>query len=204
MMPMRAVNPLNEQAACYDMKSPLLFGVLQALDARVELLDLAPPNSNVLDYFSSYHCKLHLPACRDALLNLDATAEDQPPLTEVFRRYIPLAEGKPCSLDLLLLWDLPNYLDRSVLAALITYLMPYVSVGTVLHTYIHTRQRMPESPGNYRLTREHTVTVEMAATWRASSQLYYQELMNKVFAPFRVDRGMLLGNGLQEYLLHLK
>ena len=207
MIPMRAVYPVAEQAASYHMNSPLLFDVLQALApaSRVELIDLAPLNANLLDYFSQYHCKLHLPGCRDELLSLHVTtAEDKPLLSEVFKSCIPLHNCDPHTLDLLLLWDLPNYLDKPVLSALITYLMPYVASGAVLHTYIHTRQTMPDYPGGYRLTRENTVIVEMSAAWNVSSPTYYQELINKVFAPFRVDRGMLLANGLQEYILRTK
>jgi len=207
MIPMRAVNSVAEQEACYRMNSPLLFGVLQALDpdSRVELLDLAPSNANLLDYCSQYHCKLHLPGCRDELLRLhDTEGENQTLLSDVFKRCIPLHSRDPHTLDLLLLWDLPNYLDKPVLSAFIAHLMPYVDSGTVLHTYIHTRQTMPEYPGNYRLTQENTVMVEMSAAWNVSSPAYYQELMNKVFAPFRVDRGMLLANGMQEYILRTK
>ena len=33
--------------------------------------------------------------------------------------------------------------------------------------------------------------------------MYYQERLHKLFAPFRVDRGMLLANGLQEYVMRI-
>jgi len=31
--------------------------------------------------------------------------------------------------------------------------------------------------------------------------MYYQELLHKLLSPFRIERGMLLANGLQEYIL---
>lgn len=203
MIPMRAVNTLAEQEARYSMNSPLLFGALQALDpeSRVEILELSPANTQFLDYFSQFHCKLYLPGCRDQLLTLrhDDSGTEQP-LSSAFKRSIPWPEDETCTLDLVLLWDLPNYLDKRVLSALISYLAPQVSKKTVLHTYIHTRQTMPARPGDYRLTPENNVQVDMPATWNGASPMYYQELLNKVFAPFRVDRGMLLANGLQEYI----
>lgn len=207
MIPMRAVNQAAEQETRYRMNSPLLFGVLQALDpeSRVDILDLAPVNADLLEYFSQYHCKLHLPACRDELLTLCIKDDEvDRSLSREFKRSIPLPDSDNNTLDLLLLWDLPNYLDKQVLSALITYLAPYTSKRTVLHTYIHTRQSMPAQPGDYRLTSEKNVLVDMPAAWTAISPMYYQELLHKVFAPFRVERGMLLANGLQEYILRMK
>ena len=60
---MRAVNQHAEQETRYQLKSPLLFGALQSLDpeTRVQVLDLAPANAALLDYFSQFHCKLYLP-----------------------------------------------------------------------------------------------------------------------------------------------
>jgi hypothetical protein len=207
MIPMRAINTLAEQEARYCMNSPLLFGALQALDpeSRVEILELSPASTQFLDYFSQFHCKLYLPGCREQLLTLRSDdGETEQPLSSAFSSSIALPEDETCSLDLVLLWDLPNYLDKQVLSALIYYLAPHVSKKTVLHTYIHTRQTMPAYPGDYRLTPENNVQVDMPAAWNAASPMYYQELLHKVFAPFRVDRGMLLANGLQEYILRIQ
>lgn len=204
---MRAVNRLAEQETRYHLKSPLLFGVLQTLDleSRVDILDLAPANADLLGFFSQYHSKLYLPGCRDTLLTLRQTEDNtDPSFTRAFKQCLPLPDGENRALDLLLLWDLPNYLDKPVLSALITYLLQHVSQRTVLHTYIHTRQTMPSHPGDYRLTLENNVMVDLPAPWTAASPMYYQELLHKVFTPFRVERGMLLANGLQEYVLRIK
>jgi hypothetical protein len=204
---MRAVISLAEQETRYAMNSPLLFGVLQALDpeSRAEVLDLAPANAELLDYFAAYRCKLHLPGCRDALLK-HRIAEDatEYSLSAVFNSLVPFADDDNNSLDLILLWDLPNYLDKRILSAFVDYLMPRLDHASVLHTYIHTRQNMPEYPGEFRLTQNDSIMVDMPAAWSAHSPMYYQELLHKVFAPFRVIRGMLLANGLQEYILAIK
>ncbi len=204
MMPMRAVNTAAEQDARYQMNSPLLFGALQALspDSSIGLLDLAPANASLLDYFAEYYCKLYLPGCRDELLSLDTGIDSgQPPLAVTMASLLPLRQAQGRPLDLVLLWDLPNYLDQSVLSALISYLATHSSRDTVLHTYVHTRQTMPDAPGDYRLTVEQKVKVEISTAWNTGSPGFYLELINKVFTPFRVDRGMLLANGLQEYIL---
>jgi hypothetical protein len=203
-IPMQAVNQLVEQEARSRFKSPLLFGVLQALnpETRSEILDLTPANADSLAFFSQYRCKLYLPGCRDELL-MQADIEDSADLPQpsVFARCLPCLTNAATALDLILLWDLPNYLNKRLLSELIDFLRPYITPRTVLHIYIHTRQTMPNKPGDYRLLSEQLVQADIAPSWNASSPMYYQELIHKVFAPFRVDRGMLLGNGLQEYIL---
>lgn len=206
---MRAVNQHAEQEAHSTLKSPLLFGVLQDLepDTRIEIMDLAPANAALLDYFSQFHCKLHLPGCRDELLGLGSHGNEneedevEPPLSHKLQSLMPLHDSDRSVLNLLLLWDLTNYLEQSVLTALIEHLSPYISEHTILHTYIHTRQTMPEQPGDYHLSPQHHVTFDLSTQWTAPSPMYHQALLNKVFSPFRVSRGMLLANGFQEYIL---
>ena len=204
-IPMRAVNQPAGQETHYRLNSPLLFGALQSLDpeARLGILDLAPANGQLLAYFSTQHCKFILPGCRDALLALRSTGvEGQPPLAEVIARHLPLLQQE--TLDVILLWDLPNYLDKAVLSALIAHLVPHVHERSVLHLYLHTRQVMPAHPGEFRLGNDAVVLVELAAPWTATSPMYYQESLHRLVAPFRIERGMLLANGLQEYFLRVK
>lgn len=204
---MRAVNQRIEQDSRYLLNSPLLFGVLTALDpeSRVDILDLAPVNRELLDYFSSYHCKLLLPACRDSLLKLQLEEDqDEQILPRIMNKLMPRPDSNVKPLDLILLWDLPNYLDKQVLAGLMHHLTPWIDSHSVLHTYIHTRQNMPVQPADYRLTQENKLQVTISSDWHADSPMYYQELLHKALKPFRVERGVLLANGLQEYILRIK
>lgn len=206
-VPMRSVNQPAGQETRYRLNSPLLFGVLKAWDpeAHINILDLTPAYPVLLDYFSNYHCRMHLPGCRDELLSLLVQDDqDREILPKKFNQLLPLHNTSSTSLNLILLWDLPNYLDKVLLSALVDYLKPYLDKHCVLHTYIHTRQRMPAQPANFRLTLEHNILVETSADWNTSSPMYYQELLHKVLSPFHVDRGMLLANGLQEYVMRIK
>lgn len=205
--PMRAVKPTAEQESHYTLNSPLLFGVLKGLDpeSRVDILDLAPANPELLDYFAPFHCKLLLPGCRDALLKLSKPDDaDDSYLPRIFNTLLPFPNDCNKTLDLVLLWDLPNYLDKQVLSALITHIMPGLDRHSILHIYIHTRQSMPDYPAEYRFHCENNIQLNMTTAWNTPSPMYYQELLHKILTPFRVDRGMLLANGLQEYILRIK
>jgi len=207
---MREVRQLAEQEERYSINSPLLFGALAALDPekRIEVMDLSPANPQLIEYFNQYHCKLYLPACRDALLEL--TSRNQAAETEDEAKPVLDAEVRSClqtgteinmPLNVILLWDLPNYLDKRVLSELIAQLAKFSDPNTVLHIYIHTRQSMPDRPADYRLMPDNRIMAKMPGQWHTDCPMYYQELLHKVMAPFRVVRGMLLSNGLQEYIL---
>jgi hypothetical protein len=204
-IPMLAVNQTTEQEARYRFKSPLLFGVLSDLDPEIQcgILDLTPANFNLVEFFNHYRCKLHLPGCRDEILKLAPETTDSRATLRLLKRCIPLRASDKGTLDILLLWDLANYLKEQTLAALISYLTPYFSEHAIVHAYIHTHQTMPTYPGEYRLSQDNHVIIDNHSSGTMSSPMYYQELLHKVLAPFRVDRGMLLANGLQEYILRI-
>lgn len=206
-IPMRAVNQGTGQESRYHLNSPLLFAALSALDpeTRVDLLDLTPATPEHLSYFRDYAVRLELPGCHASLLEKREEEElENEKLDNLFERLMPSPAASNKPLDIILLWDLPNYLDKKIVSALIQYLLPRTGVHTLIHTYIHTRQSMPAHPAEYRLLQENKVLVDIDSDWSAKSPMYYQELLHKVFKPFRVERGMLLSNGMQEYIFRNK
>ncbi|MEJ2399128.1 MAG: hypothetical protein P8Z67_13065 [Gammaproteobacteria bacterium] len=206
-IPLQTINQGTGQESRYQLNSPLLFAALSALnpESRVDILDLKPAVPEHLEYFADFHCKLVLPGCDNQLLReWDEEMLDAQELSALFEKYITLPTGRQKPLDAIFLWDLPNYLDRDVLSGLVQYLLPWTDSGSVIHTYIHTRQTIPASPASFRLQRDNRVRVEINTDWTGKSPMYYQELLHKVFKPFRVERGMLLANGMQEYILRIK
>lgn len=202
--PMPTVNQLAEQDTRYLLNSPLLFGVLNALDhdSRCDILDLAPASPELLNFFSDSYCKLFLPGCRQQLLETGHNPDPKQTLPAPdYRRLVPLPDERDKALDIILLWDLPNYLEKPTLRGVFNHLIPYTDQRTILHTYIHTRQNMPQAPAEFRLFGNNQVFVEINTPWTRSCPMFYQELLHKILAPFRVQRGMLLANGLQEYIL---
>lgn len=203
-IPMRTVNQLAEQDTRYLLNSPLLFGALNALDqdSRCDILDLAPASPELLDFFSDSYCKLILPGCRQQLLDIGRNSDlEQTPSAPDYRHLVPLPNGQDKALDIILFWDLPNYLEQSTLQGVIDHLVSRTDHHTILHTYIHTRQHMPQAPAEFRLYGNNQVMVEINSPWTRICPMFYQELLHKILGPFRVQRGMLLANGLQEYVL---
>ena len=124
-------------------------------------------------------------------------------LQRAFTRTLGFNKNQSASLNVIFLWDLPNYLDKQVMTGLMEYLSQHMHEKVKLHLYIHTRQKMPASPGVYTIMPEGKIWLENSADATVKSPLYYQETLLTLLHPFKVKRSMLLSSGLQEYILEL-
>lgn len=188
----------------YLMNSPLLFEMLQDLQQAgyYQLLDVMPATPGLLEAFSDQHCKLFLPGCMPELIRMRTSEDDTAQkLQRALRQALGLDGIHNTRLDMLLLWDLPNYLSKPVLSGLIEYLLAHTHHRARLHCYIYTRQLMPASPGVYQFVTGEKIWVEEQSAQTLPSPTYYQEALHKLLAPFVVERSILLSNGLQEYVL---
>lgn len=203
---MEVASRIPGQVSGFVMNSPLLFDLIGRLsdDAHYEILDVLPATQGVLDLFSHLSCKLYLPGCSDALYSMNTQELDTVSnLDRALEKTLGFRANKGLKLDMLFLWDLPNYMDRRVLASLIDYLRPHMKDSVKLHIYIHTRQLMPMRPARYSATTEGKVCVSDIYEATCKSPGYFQEALQDLLYPFRVNRSILLATGMQEYILSL-
>ncbi len=195
---------LAPQQTGYAMNSPLLFGLLDKFDADhyYEILDVNPANQFQLDYFARVHCKLYLPGCGQQLLEIDMEKLDtQTKINRALVKNLQLYKNNKANLNLIMLWDLPNYLDTRLLNEVVQFLLQHTNDNVMLHIYIQTRESMPELPGNYTFQSDNKIWVENNSNNSTPCPMYYKEALQKILSPFMVQKGVLLSNGLQEYLL---
>jgi len=201
--PMRvAEEPVQEAGRA--IKSPLLFDLFGNFSEEryFQLLDIQPVSGQFIEHFSSLHCKLYLPGCSESLLSLNMDDLDtDTKLNRALVKNLGLKKQSKASLSLILLWDLPNYLDANLLHTLIQYLLPHCTDDVKLHAYIHTRGQMPAEPGVYQLQSDGKIAITLKDQQTSSSPMYYQETLQKTLSPFLVQRSILLSGGMQEYLL---
>lgn len=193
--------------AGFSMRSPMLSDLLNSLSSEeyLEVLDIMPANQGMIDVFSCLNCKLHLPGCLAGLSEITTQKYDTPTkLHRAFTSLLGFYKRQRASLNVILLWDLPNYLDKPVMAALINYLSEHLHDNARLHFYIHTRHLMPASPGRYTIVPGGEVFSENTDDKTVESPLYFQEALQTLMQPFKVKRSMLLSGGLQEYVLEWK
>ena len=203
---MELASRIPGQDSGFVMNSPLLFDLVRQLsdDSHYEILDILPATQGVLDLFSHLSCKLYLPGCSNDLFRMNTEELDTVSnLDRALNKTLGFRANTSQRLDMVFLWDLPNYMDRRVLASLIDYLRPHIKDSVKLHTYIHTRQFMPMRPARYSATTEGKVCVSDLYEATCKSPGYFHEALQELLYPFQVNRSILLATGMQEYILSL-
>jgi hypothetical protein len=194
----------SSQQAGEITSSPLLFSLLNSLDPekRYEILETCPPSRSTIEYLSRYRCKLYISSSSTELTTMNTEQLDSAQkLNRAFVKALNLHKNHKAQLNVLLFWDLPNYIQPDIFPALIEYLLPHISKDATLHCYIHTSSLMPEEPGQYHILDDNSIRISNPAPRTRTCPCYYQEALHKLMNPFRVKRSILHTNGTQEYLL---
>ena len=188
------------------LRSPLLFKMLDKLEPeqRYNILDIGKASGTSIDSLSDHWCKLFITDAATGIQRFNYQEED---LTNRFsallNNTILMRESNISDLDIVLLWDLPNYLPSELIKVLTSHLLPLSSPRLVLHTYIYTTRQMPASPANYHITRDTNISMHATSNTQITCPLYHQTELQKYFSPLIVDHSVMLSSGIQEYIFHL-
>ena len=185
------------------LHAPLFQKLVAKLDPseRSVILDLGAASTAMLALFSESRCcveiadVVHFGGCDQ--LN---SAEPEPGLVDIAESLLP----ERVTLDpvnIVFLWDLPNYLSLAALKALMQAIGRRSRERTVAHALIYYSERnMPKFPGCYVPTEDcklenHALPGELVAAPR-----YSPEELTDNMGGFAIDRARLLANGMQEFL----
>ena len=163
-----------------------------------QILDLGPAVGANVQFFSGLPCSLFIADLHEALF--PRTSAD------AVRRHGPfeamLAEELPRQgeFDLVLAWDLLNYLDPDEIGALSRRLAKICSPGAMLFASITTRQVMPNRPAVYRILGPGKLAYELEPGVKRAAPRYKEPDLKRVLGEFSVESTYLLRNGMQEYL----
>jgi SAM-dependent methyltransferase len=182
-------------------RSLALAALFEAIRGRkVTVLDLGSTVGSNVEYLSQYGCKLYIEDLYAALSSRVTVGEgDDLAGSQFFADFLALPEDT--RFDVVLAWDLFNYLHRKELGAFSEQLRRYTSNGALLLTLISYHKQIPAQPYRFKIQDEQTLVYERrTAAERPSPRLAPAEVTN-LLKGFRVDRSFLLKHGIQEYLL---
>jgi len=133
-----------------------------------------------------------------------------------------LPRRSPRPVDVVLCWDLLNYLERRPLAALMERIAKRAAKGTLVHALIvYSAPRMPATPQEWfpvfpppaqkgaRGTQAASGTSEVglkavpAGGGDRPAPRYTPDDLRRCLPAYTIDRGVLLANGMQEFLFRL-
>jgi hypothetical protein len=106
--------------------------------------------------------------------------------------------------DIVLCWDLLNYLSLPLLKAFTTHLAAIMTPTGMMHAYIHSADtKMAQYPQRFSIKEEDKVVrLNHDPAVRKAPRYSYGDL-DKHAVGLHVERSMLLRNGMQEYLLRM-
>lgn len=105
--------------------------------------------------------------------------------------------------DLVLCWDLLNYLTPDLFEEFLRLLNAVVDHGTYLHLLLSQSKELPSRPGRYHILDRTTIRVEFAASTQCAGHQFNQLHLREILPHAKVCRSVLLRNGAHEHLVRI-
>jgi hypothetical protein len=169
--------------------------------ATCDILELGAVTGDNVQFWSRYHPSLYIADLR-SILPLPVMPEE-PDVSERpkqdWGQLLPLPENR--KFDLVLAWDLLNYLEISDVASLVQYLSRFCRPGTLLFALIFDHKEMPEQITLYRIVDEERLNYECGSSAMRACPRHQPRAIAGTMPQFRVVNSFRLRNSVVEYLL---
>ncbi|MEQ1801454.1 MAG: hypothetical protein ABL989_06000 [Gammaproteobacteria bacterium] len=182
------------------VSAPLFRRLVESLSAerRSVVLDLGPVRSETVALLTPFRCRLDIADLAEGLESLDQEP-DPALLRERVEALLPPPRKEP--IDIVLCWDLLNYLQRPAIAALMTSLSARMRPGAFAHLLIvYSGTTMPARPSRFAPLPDGRLVESLTTDARRNAPRYSPEDLGKVMRGLRSESATLLRNGMQEFL----
>ncbi len=172
-------------------------------ERKYHILDLGPTCGANVDFFSQFTCKIYIEDLHQTLTSFDfLSSEDGFSYETVFEYLFPY--WKNTQFDVIMSWDLFNYLQKEEFEHLVRHLVQFCRTGTLLFALISTRQHIPEKPTTFKILDHRHLLYQANSTVLRKCPRYQQSDLTQVMPNFEVGSSFLLRNGFKEYLFSCK
>ena len=197
-MALTSPQPEMEPAAHKSLALSALVQQMQS-DRKYEILDLGPALGVNIGFWSQFQSRLYVADFYRSLGSSDSLQlQEGIPYESVFRAL--LTGAADARFDIILAWDIFNYLNHDLLEGFIHYLGKLCRPGAFLFALISIMQQIPSDPIIFRiLDREQLLYESRSAQVRPCPRHQAREI-NRMMAGFRVFGSFILRHGVQEYL----
>ena len=174
----------------------LLDGVRD--DQSYTILDLGPARESNVRFWSEFSCWLHVHDFYRTLLEWKAVGPAEELVEPDFSTR--LAFGEDTVFDIILTWDLFNYLELSELEALAQELSRWSRRGTRLFALVSSLPRISVSPLMFRILNREQLTYELPSQRTKPCPRHSPRDIARLMGRFIVSRSFLSRQGIQEYV----
>lgn len=115
------------------------------------ILDLGPLAVGTTQAFLQMNCPCYI----EDLIDFFAESQQAADLKTALGEHL-VAKPEKIKFDVILCWDLLNFLSAELIAHLVELLQPNLKSGTLMHAMIYTTARGPQRPARFKLLRDFT------------------------------------------------
>jgi hypothetical protein len=166
---------------------------------RPRVLDLGPALGASVEFLAGYSVQLFI---ADLYRSVRSSTGQLPPdavrLHRSLEEQLPVPEEGP--FDLVLAWDLLNYLDPDQLRTLGQHLGTLCRPGGQLFALIATRGPISDRPMNFEIVASDLLRYSPTAATERAGPGYRETGLERLLDAFAVQTTFLLRNGMQEYI----
>lgn len=164
------------------------------------ILDLGPASGRNVQFLSRFASKLHIADLYQTLVGSQERRRlDRARFVRILSRDVHSPDKQP--VDLILAWDLLNYLDREQLSLLGQQLAGLCCRDTVILSLISTHKLIPKHPTRFLIIDAETLWYDNDSKIDRPAPLYKEPDLDRLWESFAVETSFLLRNGMQEYVL---
>lgn len=180
-------------------------GLKQALERMprpgASVLDFGPALAVNVDFFNRLGARLRIADFESSLRDLDLWSA--PAKLAAWERAVAplLDDGDGERYDLVLAWDLPNYLGRERWAPVARTLVARLAPGGVLHLLARTGKQMPATPSHFRCTAVDHLEEEPRDTATVTPPRFSHGEIERLHEGLAAARSFLDKTGVQEFVL---
>ncbi len=168
-------------------------------DRKYSILDLGQAVGANIEFYSRFASRIRIEDLYQTLVEsrFFERGED-PPDETVLGRIMSFPSGE--RFDIVMSWDLLNYLTPDELKVLLKCLNPFFTGGTLFFALISTLKEMPAYPRNYRILDAATLQYCAGSTETRACPRFAPRELSLLMSDFRIHNSYMLRNGMQEYV----
>lgn len=176
---------------------------LDALCQRLEgtttwdILELGPARGANVEFWSRFSGSIYVADLYSCLPVPDPADDPESPGPD-WEHLLELPKRR--QFDVILAWDLLNYLELPWVASLVRYLSSFCRSGTVMFSLIFDLRQMPEEPTAYRIVDEEHLRYEYRSPEMRPCPRHQPRALTAVMRQFQTANSFRLRNGVIEYL----
>lgn len=190
---------LNSHTESAEYKSLGLNTLLDFMQegCKYSVLDLGQAFGVNVSFWSRFLCRIYV---EDFYHHYRAATATNPDNSRSATMAEIMAFSPDTVFDVILAWDLLNYLELEEIDVLIGHLNRWCRPGTFLFALISSQPEIPEEPNIFKIVdRERMISQARSNTLRLSPR-YHPKDLARILAPFEVSSSFLLRNGIQEFV----